>query len=50
MQQQIFGRIAAERELREQHEVAPEASGALGVVQYFASVRVDGTDARVDLG
>ena len=50
MQQEILGRIAAERELREQHELAPHGTGALGVVENFAGVRVDCTDARVDLG
>jgi hypothetical protein len=50
MQQQVLGRVAAERELREQHEVTPHASGAFRAVQYLPSVRVDCADARVDLG
>ena len=50
VQQQVLGRIAAERELGEQHEIAALRARALGVVQYFAGVRVDCADARVDLG
>jgi hypothetical protein len=50
MQQQVFGWITAERKLGEQHELAAQAASPRGVVQDFLGVRVDRTDARVDLG
>src|SRR6185295_10824256 len=50
VQQQIFRRIAAQRELREQHELATElVPGTCGAVEDLLGVRVDRADARVDL-
>ncbi len=50
MQQQILGRIAAERELGEQHEVAAVlVARTRRVLDHLVRVRVDRADARVQL-
>ena len=50
VQQQVLGRIAAERQLGEQDEVAAElVARSRGAVEHLLGVRVDRTDARVQL-
>ena len=48
-QQQVFGGIAADRELGEDRELRPLASGALGSGDDSLDVAVEVSDGRVDL-
>ncbi len=50
MQQQILGRVTAERELGKDDEVAPEVvAGARSGFEHFLGIGADCTNMRIDL-
>ena len=50
LQQQVLGRVAVDRQLREHHQLGAGLAGALDAVDDLGGVAVDVTDGGVDLG
>ena len=49
-QQQVLGRVAGQRQLREGDEVGAEVAGAVGVLDDLVGVALEVADGGVDLG